>query len=238
MKSLITCILLLLCLYACNKPDELSPSSAFFKFNLTDTANVKADGVSIFTLSVSIPPNSAEKFKKIIFSATTLGTFITSSTQTVDTGGKATVKIRVGIDSGYHLLSASIDGSTIKKDITYFINPARADSLLVDANKSFADTLPGMPTEFTVYYKRMTGLVSKGSLIEARAFQVRNVTDTIPVGRIENLSNKKTDATGVIKFNYYTDTRDIDNTKLVTVEVSAWNDANTKIKKSYLLRVK
>lgn len=227
-------------LAGCKKPETALPAISQFDFSISDTATARADGVSLIKLNGSVPAEASDSFRKMTFTATTLGIFVMSASQVADVNGKASAQVRTGLDSGLHLVTASIDGNAnLKREITFYLKAAHPDQVLIDVNKSIADTTAGAPTEVTVYLRRSSGSVSKGLKVTGRAYQVRNAgIDTIAVGRMESLVSKVTDNTGTIKFNYHTDTRDIDATKIVTIEITALNDNGSPVRARYLLRVK
>jgi hypothetical protein len=232
-------LLLSLLLVRC-QPETLHPFQDSITLTVQDDATTRADGMTTVKLIAALPAGTKDDYKKLTFAATTLGTVVGSATQSVGADGKATAVYKVGLDQGDHVVSITVDANTAyKKEIIYTLKPAQPESIQLEANKSSLGITDAAGITMIVYLKRAVGTVSKGTQVTAYTYQLKNPTDTVFVGRLDNLSTKKSDMDGKISFNFYGDTGDIDVNKPLTLEVRYFNtDLNKKITGVYNLKMK
>ncbi|WP_346319434.1 hypothetical protein [Chitinophaga sp. YIM B06452] len=151
---------------------------------------------------------------------------------------EATAHLRAGLVPGTYSLSVFLNNDVqYARHFSITLAPSLPDTLLVEADKSMADTTSNSFVTFSVYLRKTRGAVSLARSISARAYQLRG-TDTVDVGRFAGLVSNRSDSAGKISLQYYTDTRDLDNSHVVEVAFSSGTNQNRITTSIYRLVVK
>jgi len=145
-KTLFYCTTMVVMLMGCKINRDIIPQSQIIKLSLSDTANLKADGVSSFHLTAIISDSTDIAYRNITFNASAgLGTFASASTATAtsivvgaDQSGTAGTSIKVGNTPGIYYVSAQAsNGTTVFKtpDYAVTLRPlAYGDKLTITAD--------------------------------------------------------------------------------------------------------
>ncbi len=189
-----------------------------FDFNITDSAGIANDGRSALTLHMT-KTLTAKPALKVIFS-TNKG--ILSADNLIFTGDAANSFLKVSQDTGFYLVKGMVkDGDSIlfQKTISFSLIRALPDSAYMEPNRTISRMGADTPTIIRTFLKRETGLVTIGTYLSFRSYQLSLTNDTVPVGRFEGLFNNYSKADETLNdIKFYSDTRNIDSNRVVTIE--------------------
>jgi hypothetical protein len=214
-------MLFLLALNSCYK-QKYEPltgnTDSDFNFTIADTANVRDDGTTIVPLYLK--KNTVLKTGLTVTFAANMGSIVASNTN-LDNSQIDTIFLKVSQDTGKYVITATINNGTtpaVQKVLNFRLNPAYADAIAVETDSATLHTTTAITlmTQLTRKY----GLVSVGVPVTFSAYQFTAAGDSIKVGRFVGQIGNSTDSTGKIAaVKFYSDTKDIDTTKSVSIEL-------------------
>lgn len=241
-----TCLLLLILVCGgCKKSEFFKPDdpqydiNTYISFTVNGSITVLADGQQTLPILCELKEADTTDFFTFNFPDTAgrllLTTDVNKEFMEHDT---ATILFQASTYPGVYTFATQLDGrETTNHSFTITTQPSLPDTLLVDADKSIADTAAGSVVNFTVYLKRKIGYVSNHTPIDVTAYQVRGGTN-VTVGRFTGLSTNGSDPTGKVQIQYFTDTGDLDRSQLITVVFSSPNNNNGTTTTVYSLKTK
>jgi|GEM_PF-1482887 len=204
-------------------PFVLRPLSFTDKLTLrADNMQPLADNQTLVTLMVT----SDFVTDKTIKLTTNLGSFVASSTPTqyslpLDDNGNGTTQLMVTNQVLPHIINASFADNT-SASITLNPVPSRPDTLVAEPSSAKVDTA-GAATTITVYLLK-TNTNARVSVNTPATYAAYQLTGTIrkTVGRFTGLQTAFSDPNGkVAPVNFYADTKDIDATQPVYIDVTS-----------------
>jgi len=237
MKNLFIAALILLC--ACKKYEEsLADVNGSFSFNISDSAGAANDGVSRIRIRMS-KSIEARPGVKVIFSANR-GTL--SDSELFFRGDTAETFLKTLQDTGIYIIKGWVkdhDSTLYEKSFVFRLRDALPDSLFLDPGRSISTMSADTPTLIKTYLFRHNGPVTLGRFVSFRSYQVSTTNDTVSVGRFSNLFNNFSKADGTLNdINFYSDTRNIDSNRVVTIEATTAGKEGSVIVRKLLLRYK
>ncbi|HUP12211.1 MAG TPA: hypothetical protein VM187_08375, partial [Niastella sp.] len=184
---------------------------------------ITADGQSSLLLSVT-KSVTAKPGVKVVFS-TNKGTLLNDNV--VFTGNTAVTSLKVSQDTGIYVIKAVVknekDSMLYQNTITFNIKRALPDHIFLEANRTISTMSGDTPTIIKTFLTRDIGLVTTGTAVNFRSYQLKNPTnDTVVVGRFEGLFNNYSKPDGTLNnISFFSDTRNIDSSRVVTIEATA-----------------
>jgi hypothetical protein len=207
-----------------------------FVVNVSDTTGVRADGRAVFTVRLSNIKEVKDGLK--VSFQSNKGSFLFNDIKFEN--HKAEAFLKVDQDTGVYVIKALLkEGEVVKVEKILLVSFRRAypDSIAFDVNRTLYSLTS--PTTITTYLFRNIGLVTKGTSVFFRAFQVTPTNDTLSVGRFEGLLNNYSDVNGKLAdIKLYTDGSLIDTNRVITIQAKAINDRADTIKRNYTIRYK
>jgi len=200
----------------------LRPLAFSDKLTLTaDNLQPLADNQTIVNLKVT----SDFITDKTIKLTTNLGIFVQSATATqytlpLDDNGNGSTQLMVSNQALPHIISAAFTDGTAAS-IILNPQPSKPDTLVVEPSSLLVDTA-GTALTIKVYLLKTNrnAKVSVNTPVKYFAYQLVGASPK-EVGRFTGLQSALSDANGAVPaVNFYADTRDLDKTKPIFVEVA------------------
>lgn len=147
----ITIIVLFFIVFSCKKKEVTMDE--IIKLELADTANLQADGKTKIKLTVTLPKDATDEYKKITFE-TTKGIFDGTNTPTkkelnIDANGKAVVYLSVSTTAGIFYVSASTGSSSVYKvEYPVYARPVSTNNKLI---VTISDTTNIRAENYTIF---------------------------------------------------------------------------------------
>jgi hypothetical protein len=195
-----------------------------------------ADGLTTFKVFVDSKFPTDKKVKL----TTSLGSFLNSTTPKeinidLDQQGKGFALFKISNELAAHVITGSFTQGAVA---TIVVNPTVSypESIYVESTKLYADT-SGQPTVLNVFLRKGVGKVSVGRPVQLSAYQLINGAK-VSVGRFTGLANAVADAEGnVPAVSFFADTKDVDLTQPISIEVTTNKSANEQITTKIVLLV-
>ena len=202
-----------------------------FTLSVTDTANIRNDGISsigiVLSKTLTVRDGLTAKFE------TTKGILSIDNLQ-IDNLGSTKVFLKADQDTGTYQVKVSVkegDNVKVQKLIRFSLRPAMPDNFYLETDSYKLDL--STPLGITTYLQRKTGKVTKQTTVNVSAFYAGTTT---PVGRFTGLANNGSDGNGMLStIKFYSDPN-IDTSKVITIQFDSFNDAGSGISKQLNLR--
>jgi hypothetical protein len=216
--------LLLICFFGCKKYNPaLTNINTDFSLIVQDTTGVRDDGTTL----VPVVFNKLTETQNGLTVTLTCGHGkLLDSVFTLDSNNMVKTYLRVAQDTGKYFIQATVNmGTTPKaqKTLLFSLRPAMPDSIFFETDSATLHTKT--PITIMPFLYRKYGLVSLNTTVSFRAFQVIALNDTVNVGRFTGVLANGSAANGKLaNVTFYSDTHNIDTTKMVTIRASVPND--------------
>lgn len=211
--------------FACKKYEEAKPDyQSMFKLTTENSGDVKADANGLVKVSLISDKEDLKDGLKATFE-TKAGT-LNESEKILDAKGNAYTYLKVSQDTSNYFVTVKVkDGDT---QLFYYqtrFSPklAHADSIFVEPDHSTYKLNDDL--KFKTLLTRLTGKPSLKLPVEYKAYQLDNLNNPVTVGRFEGLHGNYSDGEGKFTdIHFFTDTPNIDTTKVLTVEAKTQKD--------------
>lgn len=228
MKKLSIIFAFIIVAFSCDKyrPKELNYED-IFTFEVVSSSSAKADGISLIQLDLK----SANSDIKSGFKATleTKAGTIIDTEKILDENGNATFYLRTSQDTSNYFVSIKVTDDTKQiyyKQEHFTVELARPDTIFIEASKSTYKL-----NEFITlktFINRNQGKPSQKIPVSYSAYQLDNLNNQVKIGRFEGLYNNASSSEGTYAdIKFYTDTQNIDTTKVITIRSETKKENNT-----------
>ncbi|MDX6187775.1 hypothetical protein SGQ83_00295 [Flavobacterium sp. Fl-318] len=201
------------------------------------SSEIRADGNTILTVkaTVNFNSNAIGSIKFITSAGNFLGINNANSTVAIN-GNVATIQLKVPKTvGGVYLRAEALTNSNIFKNGTLPLTRAFADNIILEPSRLSIDSSDDLVI-INTYLTRNIGYVSIGSTAQYKAFQLDNNNNEVEVGRFTGLAEAFTNDSSLISsVKFVPDTGDINFTEPIIIRVSARNDNDQEIQRSFIL---
>ena len=196
---------------------------------------VRADNFSVVPVVLNKSADSLTDSARVYFSSSE-GSFLNISS--LFSNELATGYLKIGEDTGTYFLTLKLmqDSQTItQKDTSFRVLEAYPDGVAFETNRSFAST--DTPMTISMALRRNVGWPTKGQTVSLRAIQISLLGIPQSVGRFEGILSNYSDSVGnLTPVTFFSDTKDIDTTRVVFVIASTINDAGFPVMDTLMIQ--